>query len=63
MFSFLFFLLYKKEIIKNYIKDIIRFIIDKSMIEKILSLGFPTSLQMMFEVGIFTSAIWLSLTK
>ena len=60
MFSFLFFLLYKKEIIKNYIKDIIRFIIDKSMIEKILSLGFPTSLQMMFEVGIFTSAIWLS---
>ena len=30
------------------------------MIEKILSLGFPTSLQMLFEVGIFTSAIWLS---
>ena len=60
MFSFLFFLLYKKDIIKNYIKDIIRFIIDKSMIEKILSIGFPTSLQMLFEVGIFTSAIWLS---
>ena len=60
MFSFLFFLLCKKDIIKNYIKDIIRFIIDKSMIEKILSLGFPTSLQMLFEVGIFTSAIWLS---
>ena len=60
MFSFLFFLLYKKDIIKNYIKDIFRFIIDKSMIEKILSLGFPTSLQMLFEVGIFTSAIWLS---
>ena len=60
MFSFLFFLLYKKDIIKNYIKDIFRFIIDKSMIEKILSLGFPTSLQMLFEVGIFTTAIWLS---
>lgn len=60
MFSFLFFLLYKKDIIKNYINDIFRFIIDKSMIEKILSLGFPTSLQMLFEVGIFTSAIWLS---
>ncbi|MBR39648.1 MAG: MATE family efflux transporter, partial [Flavobacteriaceae bacterium] len=60
MFSFLFFLLYEKDIIKNYIKDIFRFIIDKSMIEKILSLGFPTSLQMLFEVGIFTSAIWLS---
>ena len=60
MFSFLFLLLYKKDIIKNYIKDIFRFIIDKSMIEKILSIGFPTSLQMLFEVGIFTSAIWLS---
>ena len=60
MFSFLFFLLYKKDIIKNYIRDTFRFIIDKSMIEKILSLGFPTSLQMLFEVGIFTSAIWLS---
>ena len=60
MFSFLFFLLYKKDIIKNYIKDNFRFIIDNTMIEKILSLGFPTSLQMLFEVGIFTSAIWLS---
>ena len=60
MFSFLFFLLFNKDIIKNYIKDTFRFIIDKSMIEKILSLGFPTSLQMLFEVGIFTSAIWLS---
>lgn len=60
MFSFLFFLLYNKEIIKNYIKDLVRFIINKSMIKKILSLGFPTSLQMLFEVGIFTSAIWLS---
>ena len=60
MFSFLFFLLYKKEIIKNYINDLVRFIINKSMIKKILSLGFPTSLQMLFEVGIFTSAIWLS---
>ena len=60
MFSFLFFLLFKKDIIKNYIKDTFRFIIDKSMIEKILSIGFPTSLQMLFEVGIFTSAIWLS---
>ena len=60
MFSFLFFLLYKKDIIKKYITDLLRFIIDKSMIKKILSIGFPTSLQMLFEVGIFTSAIWLS---
>jgi MATE family multidrug resistance protein len=30
------------------------------MIKKIVSLGLPTSLQMLFEVGIFTAAIWLS---
>ena len=30
------------------------------MIKKIISLGFPSALQMFFEVAIFTSAIWLS---
>jgi len=28
--------------------------------KKIISLGFPSALQMFFEVGIFTAAIWLS---
>ena len=28
--------------------------------QKIVELGFPSALQMFFEVGIFTSAIWLS---
>ncbi|SFW75290.1 multidrug resistance protein, MATE family [Sinomicrobium oceani] len=32
----------------------------KSMFSKIINLGFPSALQMLFEVGIFTSAIWLS---
>ena len=30
------------------------------IIKKIVSLGLPTSMQMLFEVGIFTAAIWLS---
>tara|TARA_B100001287_G_scaffold145471_1_gene122431 strand:+ start:2910 stop:4286 length:1377 start_codon:yes stop_codon:yes gene_type:complete len=60
MFIFLFILLLKKNIIKSYVKDLTKFIIDNSMIKKILLIGFPTSLQMLFEVGIFTSAIWLS---
>ena len=34
--------------------------IKKSVLNKIISLGFPSSLQMLFEVGIFTAAIWLS---
>jgi len=60
MFAFLFFLLFKKNIIKNYILEILKFVVDRIMIRKIISLGLPTSLQMLFEVGIFTAAIWLS---
>lgn len=31
-----------------------------STLKKIIALGFPSSLQMLFEVAIFTAAIWLS---
>ena len=34
--------------------------LEKKVINKIVSLGFPSALQMFFEVGIFTAAIWLS---
>tara|TARA_R110002050_G_scaffold267266_2_gene408865 strand:- start:11137 stop:12528 length:1392 start_codon:yes stop_codon:yes gene_type:complete len=34
--------------------------IEKKVIKKIISLGFPSALQMFFEVAIFTSAVWLS---
>src|SRR5690606_17609986 len=34
--------------------------VKKRMLKKIMSLGFPSALQMFFEVAIFTSAIWLS---
>lgn len=60
MFIFLFFLLYKRDVIRKYISYIFKFIINTEMIKKIVSLGLPTSLQMLFEVGIFTAAIWLS---
>src|SRR5699024_7457465 len=32
----------------------------KPMLKKLLNLGFPSALQMLFEMGIFTSAVWLS---
>ena len=32
----------------------------KVYFKKILSLGFPTAMQMFFEVAIFTAAIWMS---
>ncbi len=34
--------------------------IEKSVMRKIIDLGFPSALQMFFEVAIFTAAIWLS---
>jgi len=34
--------------------------IEGKMIKKIMSLGFPSSMQMFFEVALFTSAVWLS---
>ncbi|ALM09209.1 multidrug transporter [Sediminicola sp. YIK13] len=33
---------------------------EKKVMKKIIDLGFPSALQMFFEVGIFTGAIWLS---
>lgn len=58
MYIVLYILLKKNRIIKNISRQF--FQINKKIFIKIISLGFPTSLQMLFEVGIFTSAIWLS---
>lgn len=32
----------------------------RSLFQKIINLGFPTAMQMLFEVGVFTAAIWLA---
>ena len=34
--------------------------ISKKLFFKIINLGFPTAMQMLFEVGVFTAAIWLA---
>src|SRR5690606_26317689 len=34
--------------------------IEKRVMKKIINLGFPSALQMFFEVAIFTAAVWLS---
>jgi len=34
--------------------------IQRSLFAKIIDLGFPTAMQMLFEVGVFTAAIWLA---
>ncbi|WP_344928961.1 MATE family efflux transporter [Aquimarina addita] len=60
MVLFLWVLLGNKKKSKEYVTNISFFVLESKMLNRILSLGFPSALQMFFEVGIFTSAIWLS---
>ena len=60
MLFFLWYLLKNKEKSKAYVTNIKLFLLNNSMIKKILNLGFPSAMQMFFEVAIFTAAIWLS---
>ncbi|MCH3884916.1 MATE family efflux transporter [Tenacibaculum aquimarinum] len=60
MVLYLWWLLKKKERSEKLVSDIKLFVLDKLMLRKIISLGFPSAMQMFFEVAIFTAAIWLS---
>lgn len=60
MVIFLWVFLRYKEKSKPYVIHIKFFILESRMIKKIVALGFPSALQMFFEVAIFTAAIWLS---
>ncbi|MHA7058223.1 MATE family efflux transporter [Aquimarina sp. M1] len=60
MVIFLWVFLRHKEKSKAFVTNIKFFILQKNMLKKIVTLGFPSALQMFFEVGIFTAAIWIS---
>ena len=60
MVIFIIWILNSKDKFQPYFKRIKRGFIQKTEFYKIIRLGFPTAMQMLFEVGIFTSAIWLS---
>jgi MATE family multidrug resistance protein len=60
MVWYLLFLLKKRERSKSIISNIAFFSVDREMIKKITNLGSLSAMQMFFEVGIFTAAIWLS---
>ena len=45
---------------RSYIKELNVSRFDAALIRRITQLGFPSALQMFFEVGFFTAAIWLS---
>jgi MATE family multidrug resistance protein len=60
MLLFLWWLLTQKKKAKAYVTQIKFFVLNKTMLRKILNLGAPSAMQMFFEVAIFTAAIWLS---
>ncbi|SEL80759.1 multidrug resistance protein, MATE family [Aquimarina amphilecti] len=60
MVIFLWLFLKYKERSKAYVINIKLFSLQSDMLKKIVTLGFPSALQMFFEVAIFTSAIWIS---
>ncbi|MEN3324594.1 MATE family efflux transporter [Mariniflexile soesokkakense] len=60
MVWYLWLLLKLKDKSKAYVLNLKFFVLDKLMLRKLLDLGMPSAMQMFFEVGIFTAAIWLS---
>ncbi|MFY0604193.1 MAG: MATE family efflux transporter [Flavobacteriaceae bacterium] len=60
MVAYLWWLLAKKERSKKLVTNIKFFVLDRLMLKRIIGLGAPSAMQMFFEVGIFTAAIWLS---
>jgi MATE family multidrug resistance protein len=60
MVAYLWWLLAKKERSRKLVTNIKIFVLDTLMLKKIIGLGTPSAMQMFFEVGIFTAAIWLS---
>ena len=57
---FLWYLLSQHYKSRSFVLNIKIFKLSKKMIKKLYGLGFPSAMQMFFEVAIFTAAIWLS---
>lgn len=60
MVVYIWFLLKSKKKFQDYVTRFNFRKLEKKVIRKIINLGFPSALQMFFEVAIFTAAIWLS---
>ena len=60
MVVFMHYILKYDKTLKPYFKNFSFKEIKKSIIQKIVNLGTPSAMQMLFEVSLFTGAIWLS---
>jgi MATE family multidrug resistance protein len=59
MVTFMHIILSRKEQLKPYFQDFSFDEIKKATIRKIINLGLPSAMQMLFEVVLFTAGIWL----
>jgi MATE family multidrug resistance protein len=60
MLVFMHYILIRKPKFYPYFENFSLKEIKKKMLNKIINIGFPSAMQMFFEVGLFTGAIWLS---
>lgn len=60
MVVFMHFMMRRNATFKKYFKNFTFKEIKKSILMKIINLGLPSAMQMLFEVTLFTAAIWLS---
>ena len=60
MVVFMHYILRQNAAFKRYFKNFSFQEIRKSILNKIINLGLPSAMQMLFEVALFTAAIWLS---
>lgn len=60
MIIYMHYILSRNEKLKQYFHGFSFNAIKKSILKKIVALGLPSSMQMLFEVALFTGAVWLS---
>jgi len=60
MVIFLFVVLSKREKFATYMRRLALHEVKKKVFNKLIGLGFPTALQMLFEVGLFTTSVLLA---
>lgn len=59
MVIFMHVILSRNQKVKKYFKDFSFDEIKKKMLNKIINLGLPSAMQMLFEVALFTASVWL----
>ena len=60
MLFFIGYIINRNKLFNRYHRNLFRVKLSRRIFKKIIGLGFPSALQMFFEVTFFTSAIWMS---